>query len=223
MGTRVIPNAGGGYISGQATVRIKGKTAAIVIYDKAGEQRGQLEVEAKSLPKQITSGKWMVKTGAKLDRVFSIWPINGDFLVRVRRFSGKPGTAPVPFTWQNPRHPEWKTQMYCNPVIEIMEGPLAGLQCSIRVPYKWCNDKGIAAVSGKGKETEFLVNFLGYAGYDFQTDEIPYAENILTDLEQILVRRKKDFFVKFENGYVASMAPQLGKPAKAPKKARKIR
>lgn len=231
MGTKIVKGSGGG-IRGIADVKVGKTNYKVTMLDKGRRPSGDVfEIEGKAFPKAIKNGVYSVKLSAKGDKVFGIYPPDGTFVVRLKKFASKKDSVPV--AWRDFREnvPSPKGGTYTvdklkfSVVVNITEGTHEGLELPLTFDYKFGGDaEGKMQIVGSGRYAEQLVNFLLYNKFDFETDEISFSENVLPDLESLLTKRSRpNFMVTLKNGFLESLspAPDLGKKKSATR--RKVR
>lgn len=223
MGTKIVKSAYGKPIRGIGTVRLKGKNGLVIDLGDKGQYSLVNEKDAKTfeLPKGFKGGTYSVSMASNGNRLFSLYPHKGTFLVKTRRFAAKEGGVPTPWIQHSQK---WGTDSQRFTVLlEILEGEYKGWELPVFFDYKFGAQDGQMVVVGKGRGTETLVNYMNYAGYNFDSDEIVAADNVLPDLEDLLIRRKKPFYVVMENGFMQAVAPAHGVRAVGGRKKAKVK
>jgi hypothetical protein len=112
-----------------------------------------------------------------------------------------------------PRHIEFM------PIFGVIAGPYQGLKIVTPMSYAFRElDDGSTQLFGTGVNK--TVEFLERTGLNFVTDDIPYSDNILPFLEELLLDRQVPVAIALnEQGYVSSIAaPPDGVEFKLPKK-----
>lgn len=85
-----------------------------------------------------------------------------------------------------------------------------GLIVPTAFDYRFVDNAGKLGVKGSRRPSRYLeelVRFMEVAGYDFQTDEITFSENMLPDIEALLLKRKARFMATLTKGFVGGYAP----------------
>jgi len=88
-------------------------------------------------------------------------------------------------------------------IFEITTGDMKGAHPAKTYDYLFEPDEdGLAKIVGTGKRGRRLVEFMRLCGFDFQGDSVEFTNNILPALEKILLDKKAQFMLQFEDGWI---------------------
>jgi hypothetical protein len=224
----------GGGIYGSAQVRLTKKTVLVSMDDKKNEHGAviehgrEYEIERENAPKGIEAGHWSVALNTKGDVLFSYRPLSGTFSAKFLKFAAAKDAPPAP---------QSEPSTYRNKAGEVVNGDPQlkftaiilvddTYEYPVKLPYRYFqeDDKGNVTLEyGKlGNQVAKLIDFLDFCGV--KDSVIPYTENILPDLEQMILDEDREFIVKVNKGWIDSFSPPLvvsKKKRKTTKKARK--
>lgn len=145
-----------------------------------------------------------LKVRATLDkegqRVLFVSPYSGEYRVKFTNFAGS--------TDEQKPAPEEKMGKGNRPyrvfgaILEIVEGRWKGCRLYSRLYANFGKDPedGMLAVSGSGKGSDNLQDFLDACGVEYTT--IPYSENPLPEIEEMAKAAERIFSVMIVGGWV---------------------
>jgi hypothetical protein len=208
----------GGGIYGSAQIRLTKKSVLIRFDDKKNEagvvvERGkEYEIDKENAPKGIEAGHWSVALNSKGDTLYSARPLAGTFSAKFLKFSSAENAPPAPqaepSTWRNKKG-EVQTgdpQLMFTAIILVDDT----YEYPVKMPYRFSeDDKGNTTIvySKLGKRVEKLIDFLDVCGV--KDSVIPYTENILPALQEMIEDEGREFIVKVNNGWIDSFSPPL--------------
>jgi len=162
-------------------------------------------------------GNVFVTISSDKNVLMDVRPIKGAFYVKVKNFAASKDKEPAPRHYEGMgRKKDGETFNYSyegfTVILEIIKGDWKGSTIPSFLRYKFVDagDGESAGISGTGKHTEILFNFLELAGIDLDVDTIPLSENILPWLEQTLMARSSVFQAIVADGYIQAFAPSPG-------------
>lgn len=130
------------------------------------------------------------------------------FTVRTLEFPKKKDMSiSEPWIRQGRVTPWGKWQPEClmfSALLEVLD-PADYRELIIPTSFQYCFDRdtlGNMKLKGVGRDAAMTDSYLNLSGYDWIEDEIPYSNNILPDLENLILDRNRPFVVKMRNGYV---------------------
>ena len=211
-------------IYGLAQVRLTKKSALIKMDKDSGGK--EFEIDRENCPDGLEAGHWSVTINAAGDKLFAYKPILGTFKAKFLRFAAAKDSEPAP---------EWKESTYVDPAtgkrkpgqpkqifnaIILVEGQYEYL---VQLPYRFDeNDEGNTYIPYKkmGTWIQKLLDFLEMTGV--KEKAIPYTENILPALQEMICDEDKEFTVAVKNGWIDAFSPPyIGAAKKAKAKAKK--
>jgi|SaaInl7_200m_RNA_FD_contig_21_644347_length_843_multi_16_in_0_out_0_2 hypothetical protein len=170
-------------------------------------------------------GVFRVTLNDKKDRLVGINALPGVYVVSFEKFGkrdatdvpqpwimrGGPRTSKSGSTWMQPDSMKFTFVLKIHDSQNLKND---GLTATGMLSYIFERDQitGDTYYTGTGWEMETLELFLKVAGFDFLEDEIPYAGNILPQLEELLQSRNVKFQAEInEKGFVIakSFGPHL--------------
>lgn len=205
---------GSSTIYGQAEIRLTKKTVQVKMDKRSGGK--SYEVDRDEAPDNVQAGKWCVALNQDGTTLYSVRPISGTFLAKLEKFSAAEGADPVP-VWETPTYKdkngtrrEGQPQQYFGVILRTRED----YEYYVKFPYRFDETKeGNVTITYRklGKRIENLLDFLKFAGV--VDKPVPYSENILPTLEEMILDEDQEFLIKVENGWVTSFSEPLS-PAK---------
>jgi hypothetical protein len=196
---------------GEATIKKLAKKL-VVTMEKTGETlefpREDVEFD---FPK---ANSYNVNISADKNKLYGVTPYSGTFFVKVKDFAHGEGQEPAPIHKEGMGTRDDGTAYHYaydafTVLLEISRGSWKGTLIPAFLRYKFMDagDGDTAAISGWGKHTEHLQNFLELAGLDFDNDTIPLSENILPYLRDALIARGAEFQAVVREGWINAFAP----------------
>lgn len=142
--------------------------------------------------------KAFVKLNSEGSVVWQLSPTPGSYPVRFKEFGHKKDMPPEPYmadakvgTARDGRKFEIPAMLKFTAVFEVTKGPSKHLTATLSIPYAFLpytapgeTQPSLAMIAGRGKGK--LEEFLRDAGMDFNADSIPWSENVLPALEEML-------------------------------------
>lgn len=214
--------------SGPASINVIGRQLQ-VIFDEKNEVVNLMvdvlpaDVIVTKLPK---NKKYFVSVTGQRDKLTAFRPWEGSYICEFVDFKKKPGQPPIHEfprnrVGQGPNGPYPKDWHEFTANVRIVEPPYAGLTIAIKLRYYFGIDseEGLAVITGEGKHAQYLGRFIEVNVGDLEKVRIPFSDNILPQLEQLLQKEHRPFLVIVSKGWVDSFgeAPaayrKAGKPA----------
>jgi len=162
-------------------------------------------------------GQVFVTLSSDKNTLMGVRPLKGAFYVKIKSFAASKDKEPTPRHYEGiGRKKDGETYPYSyegfTVILEIVKGDWKKSTIPSFLRYKFVDagDGESAGISGTGKHTEILFNFLELAGIDMVIDTIPLSENVLPWLEQTLLARNSVFQAIVAEGYITAFAPSPG-------------
>ena len=209
---------GGGGIYGPAQIRLTKKSVQVVFDDKKDEDGAvieegrEFEIDRENAPKKLEAGHWSAAVSSKGDKLFSVRPLAGTFSAKFLKFAAAQDAKPAPeqeassFRGDNGKVIYGAPQLKFTAIIKV-EG---GYEYPVKLPYRFSeNDRGNCEITYKklGTQINRLLDFLEYTGV--KDMDIPFTDNILPALEEMIQDQDKSFTVVVKNGWIDSFSPPL--------------
>lgn len=228
---KYVPNEPNFGPSGPASINVIGKQLQI-IFDEKNEVVNLLtdvlppEVLVNKLPK---NKKYFVSVSGQRDKLTAFRPWEGSFICEFVDFKKKPGQPPI---HEYPRNRQGMTQdgrpyskdwHEFSANVRIVEPPYTGLMISVKLRYYFGIDpeEGLAVITGEGKHAQYLGRFIEVNVGDLEKVRIPFTDNILPQLEQLLQKERHPFLVIMSKGWPDSFGEAPAAYRKAAKPAAK--
>lgn len=156
--------------------------------------------------------KAFVKLNSEGSVVWQISPEPGNYIVRFLEFGHKKDMPPEPFmadakvgTARDGRKFEIPAMLKFTATFEVIKGAGKHLTAVMSIPYAFLpytapgeTQPSLAMIAGRGKGK--LEEFLRDAGMDFNADSIPWSENVLPVLEEMLKSKNLELVAEVGNG-----------------------
>lgn len=225
METRKVK--GGGGIYGPAEIRLTKKSVQVVFDDKKDEDGNVIEegrefsIDRENAPKKIEAGHWSAAVSSRGDKLFSVRPLAGTFSAKFLKFAAAQDAKPAPeqaastFKDENGKVKYNAPQLVFTAIIQVA----GNYEYPVRLPYRFSeNDRGNCEITYKklGNQINRLLDFLEYTGV--KDMDIPFTNNILPALEEMITDQNKSFTVVVKNGWIDSFSPPLATKKKVSKK-----
>jgi hypothetical protein len=155
-----------------------------------------------------------VRVNGSADMLYSLYPSYKSHVVRYKKMPCRDGELPMPRMVEGkdikmkdgrkffkPEHLEFTI------ILEVLSGDWAGAEIPYFLEYVFAADKDKSTILNGGKKAnEKVMTLLDLAGFDLAQEDIPWSDNVLPDLDQILSERASDhpFQVSMEKGYIKS-------------------
>jgi len=194
--------------SGLATVHARTNQYDVVFND----DQWKVVVEKEDAPDDVREGECFVSLDEHNTKIMSIRPPAKAYYGKFASFWAKEGELPIFRTIQfSPRHPnrDWDIPAHLETTAQfkiVEDKKWDGFIVTLPVVYCFVDymQSGVAALTGWGskKTEEFLVQ----CGIDFMKDTIPYSENILPTLQDILREKNAKLLITIvKGGWVKSI------------------
>jgi hypothetical protein len=182
------------------------------------------EIEKENAPDGIEAGRWNLALNATGDKIFSYRPLSGTFTAKFLKFAAAPDTLPVAVLEESKYKDEHGNIKIGTPRLMFTAVILVADQYEfpVKMPYRFDEgDSGNTTIAYRkmSKRLETLLDFLNVTGV--KEKAIPFTDNILPALEEMILDESREFLVSVENGWIASFSPPLSQPKKAKAKAKK--
>jgi len=144
------------------------------------------------------------------------------FIARYKRAPHKEGEAPTHY-FKDERTVNYvdergKPRSFVDPaceqfnvMAEIISGPFKNCEVKIHLGYFYFEDtqEGGTRWRGKGSIGTFTDAFLTQAGFDWNNDTIPFSDNVVPQVDEILTARAPvhAFKIKIKKGWVKEVQP----------------
>lgn len=205
-----------------------------VIFHEGQKAEGEYRFDYDQVPDVVRDGAMYVRINKDADRLLGMKPIDkGTYFVEFAGFVSKRDSLPAPVmteerTWQNkqtgasgtiPSHLEFRA------ILRFIGKPYEGLEVTYPMWYLFKESEsnpGTAMLHGTAGRIDQILEFLELNGFDPDVENIPYSENVLPKLEELLQRRVKEDNIFFQvtlkdGGWVDSIsAPPVGIDRPAP-------
>lgn len=196
--------------TGKARVSISEKKVKVTFTD--GDVYDLLPEDC---PKYLTTYGKSGNYGVSLDRdgvkMYAARPIGGTHVGKFFKFGHKEGEPPAPKVVPGGvRTKKDGTRFTVDDTLQftalfvITSQEYKDFELSMMIPYAFKEFSGEAGICGKGMKK--LEEFLKAVGIDFETDTIPFSDNVLPALEKII--KAKNVSLIFElspEGYIDKM------------------
>lgn len=195
------------------------KTAEYIIVKLDGHT---YEIPYEDAPKILPEGEevfvriWDSNTGPVLNEAR---PAGGSHVVRFKQFGRDlQGETDIPMPWVmkgGPRKTKtgktWVApdKLVFTAELEILVEPHKGILIPLLLDYLFeqYEDTGHTMIRGSGKAAQRVVKFMELAGFDWNTDDVEWSENVLPALEALLSTKDKIFMVTMTGtGYPDSLS-----------------
>jgi hypothetical protein len=217
MDVKMVRGKSGIYGIGQ--IRLT-KTKVLVKMD-GGES---YEIDKENAPDDVEAGHFNIALNSAGDKMFSYRPLSGTFTAKFLKFAAPKDSAPAPVMEESKYRDENGNVKVGAPQQVFTAVILVGdrYEYATKLPYRFDEgDSGNVTVTYRklGKRVEQLLNFLDVTGV--KEKAVPYTENILPTLEEMILDEDRSFLVTVEKGWITSFSPPLSQPKKAKPKAKK--
>jgi len=165
------------------------------------------------MPPKVLDGKFFVELSSDESKIRACRPPKGSYWAKFSHFSHQkdkpPNVKEVPAdvkrkrtgeTYPVPAHLEFTA------VFKIIKGDFVWMELpySMWYAFKVYGSSGECAISGRGSQK--VEEFLVAVGFDFMKDSIPYSENILPSLEQMIQEKDGGVMITInEYGYIDTL------------------
>jgi hypothetical protein len=220
METKQTKGMSGLYGMGQIRLT-KTKVLVKMDPDSGGES---YEIDRENAPEDVEAGHFNIALSAAGDKMFSYRPIAGTFTAKFVKFAAPKDSAPAPVLEES-KYKDANGNVKIGAPQQVFTAIiLAGGQYEypVKLPYRFDeDDSGNTFIPYRkmGKRLEQLLNFLDVTGV--KEKAVPYTENILPVLEEMIEDEDRAFLITVERGWVTSFNPPLSQPKKAKAKAKK--
>jgi hypothetical protein len=218
---------GGGGIYGPAQIRLTKKSVQVVFDDKKDEDGAvieegrEFEISRENAPKKIEAGHWSASVSSKGDKLYSVRPLTGTFSAKFLKFAAAQDAKPAPVSEPSSFRDDSGKVVYGEPQLKFtaviqVEG---SYEYPVKLPYRFSeNDRGNVEIQYRklGTQINRLLDFLEYTGV--KDMDIPFTDNILPRLEEMIQDQDKTFTVVVKNGWIDSFSPALSTRKKSSKK-----
>jgi hypothetical protein len=211
---------GGGGIYGLAQVRLTKKTVQVKMDPESGGK--SYEVDLDNAPDDIEAGHWNMSLNKEGDKIYSFRPIVGTFTAKFAKFSAAKDADPAP-DWDEPKYKDdngvirtGAPRQVFTAIISVDDGRF---EYPVKLPYRFEEgDNGNVVITYKklGTFISLLIDFLEVTGV--KDKAIPYSENILPTLQEMIADEDQEFSVVVKRGWIDSFSPAFA-PTKAKPKA----
>jgi len=208
----------------------KDKTKAKVQFVNADGTEGKtLVVDLKECPDDVKayihSGDFFVNMDADGEKIYSLYPLNGMFEVRVAEFSHQKDQPPKPMTkiGGDGKGKTWE-YLYFVVLNEIVSGECKGMHVPLFLRYNFSEEvqdvngaekkvTGYSKSLDKSKHTAMLDDFLTITGA-WNYGPIPYSDNVLPAIEKRIKKAGVQFSIIMKKGYIDTFYQQTDAPKK---------
>jgi len=199
---------------GEAEVRIL-KTGVRVLFDNGSNIYDIQNTEKRAAWEEgRPGGMYRITLSRANDRIFMVRPPQGIYVFSFLEFArGYDQNTKEKFmkppkiqrggkrngTWYQPD----RMVATARCIVHSKSNPkVDGLICTVNIPYTWAEGMpGDGAIfTGEVYEVAQLENFLALGGIDFETDTVPYSENVLPTLEALMTREVNKFTSEINEG-----------------------
>lgn len=204
---------GGTGKKGMAEVRVKEDMDMLVIKFDDSDDLIKVEYDPTKVG-YVSNGRYRVSMSASGDKIFGMTPEKGTYIVRYDGMVAKEGQVPSPFVVKGGERKRkdggtFKAEDYLafTVLLRIVSKENKGVHLPVQLTYSFeqYKDTGETLILLGRVAYERTAQFLEYAGIDFNTDTIPYSENILPWIDETLQKRNVKFQVSLKDGYVDDM------------------
>lgn len=220
MDVKKVKGAAGIY--GQAQIRLAKGLVLIKMDKEFGGQEYQIAKD--KAPDNVLAGHWQVAINSKGDQLFSIRPIAGTFRAKFLKLAAAKDSAPAPVQEETKYRDDTtgevrvgKPQLVFTAIIQVDEE----YEFPVKFPYRFEeNEQGNAFIAYRkmGKRIEALIDFMTVAGV--MDKDLPYTENVLPALEELLNDADETFLVTVNKGWIDAFSPPLTPSKKKATKAK---
>jgi hypothetical protein len=214
MANHLIEEKDNNYVQGIGKLQFdEAKTRVTAVIDG----RTYADIDPKTLPDGLISGQdYSIRLDSAGVEIFSVRPLKCSVVLEFDRFSAKKDEPPMPKVQKGgPREYEGKKyiakdKLVFTAIFKIISKTYKGLEIPYVMDYtfkQWENSNETAIPFGSKNKAKTL-DFLRLAGWNEETDIIPWSENVLPFLEKLLVPCKKPLLAAIDDkGWVTSLSP----------------
>lgn len=210
---------------GSARISINSKGRIVVVFEDSGDKRELFAEDNEELmpiiqrlnDSKALSKSLFVRLNKDGTQIFGITPpgsaAGSSYFCIFEKFTARKGEPPVSYwvdaksgqkngkQWTIPGHMEFR------PVFKIVSGPYKDLSIVGNFSYAFREDgDGQTQILGTGSQK--LIEFLLSCGMNFATDTIPFSDNVLPFIQDLLEERRTIVLVTLnEAGYIQSVKP----------------
>lgn len=158
-------------------------------------------------PDYIQNGEWVVNLNMDEQGVHSIKPINAISKAKFIRFTSRQNEPPAPVT-KTSTFPPHNPYLAFTAVFGLTEAKYKGMEVTAFFHYLFEKDSnGMTTLQGKGKNLDFLANFLDCFG--LLDVEFEFRDNLLPVLQKKLLKADKEVELVIRNGYIEEIRKLL--------------
>jgi hypothetical protein len=216
MDIKKVKGGRGNY--GSAQIRLTKKSVMVKFDDKKDEdgniiEKGKdFEIERENAPDNVEAGHWSTAVSSDGTKLFSIRPLVGTFDAKFVKFAAAKDAQPAPelepSTYRNDKGQvvPGKNKLVFTAIIEV--GGEYEYPC--KLPYLFSEgDNGNVQLTYRkmGPRISQMIDFLDVCGV--KDSAIPYTENILPHLQEMILDEDRTFNVVIKNGWIDSFNPPL--------------
>ena len=144
------------------------------------------------------------------NKVLFVSPASGELKVKFVKFASPEGVPPVPEEKMGKGNKPYRC---FGTILEVSEGRWKGCQLYSRLYANFGKDPedGMLAVSGSGKGSDNLQDFLDATGVNYTS--IPFSENPLPEIQEQALENARELSVMIVNGWIENFLSGLGDEA----------
>lgn len=199
---------------GLADVKVYAKSISIT-FDDEGDVRKFPREDTDAVPEYVKKSGYMnVSLSREGDKIWTMYPAKGTYKVKFAGFPHRDGEEPQPKDKPGgvrkgrnggTYHQEPYRQITF--LLEITDGSYKGMTIPffVRYLFEQFESTGLSKISGYGKARSQLEEMLQLCGLNFLEDNIPYSDNVLPHLQDMLLERNTRFMVKMDGGWVSEV------------------
>lgn len=210
MANHVLEEKGGSYIQGEGQVVVQGDRVIITIAD-----RSYADVPKSALPEGIVSGEtYRVRLSGDGTELYSICPVSASVVVMFDRFASKKDEPPSPRIQKGgPREyngKKWTAddKLVFTPILKVASKRFKGMEIPYVLDYtfrQFENTKDTVIPYGS-KQKNKVLDFLRLFGWDDQEDVIPFSDNVLPFLQNLLHAKGTKVLATIKGGYISEIS-----------------
>jgi hypothetical protein len=219
-------------IKGKATIRMLKKGIRVVFDD------GDVyDLSPTDVPENIVGGKAYVELNRDGTKMYTFRPYQGNYFVRFAGFASREGEPPVPRLRRGGKQTNRRTgetyyaadSLTATALFEIVDGRFKGVLLPKYLYltnsygdelFQEYENSGVAVLvlsPAPNSRSARLEQFLTLCGLDWDKDQIPYSDNVLPAIEEILLSKNVILSASVtETGWVDTLS-ELPEGVKLPK------
>ncbi len=209
--------------TGVADVAVTPKKIRVVFED----DNLVFDILPEDAPPYIISGRQIVTLTGDNAQILSARPVGGSHFVKFERFTAKENEPPLPKVREANRvvlkdGRKWEVPAGLDfvSVFKIVQGKWKGYELIHKIPYAFQEFEGTGETQIVGFGSKRCAELLQLCGVNFESDTIPFSDNVLPFLQKLFIQRSRLLTAKVEEGWIKTLfeAPEFydGEPDPEP-------